>query len=72
MNRIRLLESLERTEKSVTDGNRRIEQQRDIISRYGREGFDATFAIQLLVNLLEMQAMRVASMDRVRAKLGTA
>jgi len=66
------LESLERTEKSVTDGNRRIEQQRDIISHYGREGFDATFAIQLLVNLLEMQAMRVASMDRVRAKLGTA
>ena len=66
------MESLERTEKSVTDGNRRIEQQRDIISRYGHEGFDATFAIQLLVNLLEMQAMRVASMDRVRAKLGTA
>lgn len=63
------LYSLERTQKAVADADRRIEQQRDIVAHYDRQGFDATIALELLVSLLEMQAMRVASMDRLRAKL---
>jgi hypothetical protein len=65
-----LLDSLDRTQKAVTDADRRIEQQRDIVAHYARQGFDAAFALELLVSLLEMQAMRVASMDRIRTKLG--
>ena len=65
-----LLDSLDRTQKAVTDADRRIEQQRDIVAHYDRQGFDAAFAFELLVSLLEMQAMRVASMDRIRTKLG--
>jgi hypothetical protein len=64
-----LVASLYRTEKTVADADRRIEQQRGIISHYDRQGFDATVALELLVSLLEMQAMRVASLDRLRAKL---
>lgn len=65
-----LLDSLGRTQKAVADADRRIEQQRDIVAHYDRQGFDATVALELLISLLEMQAMRVASMDRLRAKLG--
>jgi len=64
-----LLDSLARTQQAVADADRRIEQQRGIIAHYDHQGFDTTFALDLLVNLLEMQAMRVASMDRLRAKL---
>jgi hypothetical protein len=64
-----LLDSLGRTQKAIADADRRIEQQRSIIAHYERQGFDATFALELLANLLEMQAMRVASMDRLCTRL---
>ncbi|HEX4193313.1 MAG TPA: hypothetical protein VHY80_09455 [Stellaceae bacterium] len=69
MNQSGPLDTLGRAQKAVADGDRRIGQQRGIIAQYDRHGFDATVAHELLVNLLEMQAMRVASMDRLRAKL---
>ncbi|HWE76034.1 MAG TPA: hypothetical protein VG328_22935 [Stellaceae bacterium] len=69
MSQSRLLDTLERAQKAVAAADRRIGQQRVIIAQYDRHGFDATVAHELLVNLLEMQAMRVASMDRLRAKL---
>jgi hypothetical protein len=69
MDRHGLLTSLGRIEKAVSAADRRIEQQRDIVAGYNHQGFDATFAIELLVGLLGMQAMRVASMDRLRSKL---
>ena len=69
MDRRCLLETLGRTEKAVSDAARRIEQQRGIVADYNQQGFDATSALELLVSLLGMQAMRVASMDRLRARL---
>jgi hypothetical protein len=65
-----LSDTLGRARKAVADADRRIKQQRDIVAHYDRQGFDAVFALELLAGLLEMQAMRVASMDRLRVKLG--
>lgn len=72
MERSCLLDSLSRTQKAIADADRRIVQQRGIVAHYDRQGFDAFFALELLAGLLEMQAMRVASVDRLRAKLGLA
>ena len=69
MDQSSFLDSLGHTQKAIADADRRIEQQRGIIAHYDHQGFDATFAFELLVTLLEMQAMRVASMDRLCAKL---
>jgi hypothetical protein len=59
-----LSQLLGRAENRVAEGDRRIEAQREIVTTHRRES-----SLELLTTFLEMQAMRVATVDRLRAKL---
>lgn len=65
-----LLAQLISTERHITAASRNVLRQQTIIQELQRRGDDTSYAQSLLHRLEEMQAMRIADRDRMRAALG--
>ncbi len=65
-----LLDQLVRTETHIIADEQLVRRQQANIDQLEREGHDTTYARTLLQHLQEMQAMRRADRDRMRAALG--
>lgn len=65
-----LLAQLITTERHISATARTVVRQQSIIQELQRRGDDASYAESLLHHLQEMQAMRMADRDRMRAALG--
>jgi hypothetical protein len=64
-----LLDQLLRTERHLRADQTLVQRQQAIIEQLERGGQDSTYARSLLYHLSEMQAMRRADLDRMRAAL---
>jgi hypothetical protein len=64
------LSQLIATERHITAVEQNLMRQQSIIEELELRGQDATYARSLLRELSEMQAMRIADRDRMRAALG--
>jgi arginine repressor len=69
MDRSLLLGQLVRTEEHIGADERHLRRQQSLIEELERRGQDTTYARSLLRGLQEMQAMRIADRDRMRAAL---
>lgn len=65
-----LLAQLLTTEKHISATARNLLRQQSIIQELRRRGDDTRYAQSLLQRLQEVQAMRIADRDRMRAELG--
>lgn len=65
-------EHLAQAERHVAQGEGHIAKQRAIIANLERDGHDARVARDLLRQLEEMQALHIATRDRLRQELGGA
>ena len=64
-----LLDQLLRTEQHLRADQKLVQHQHEIVEQLERAGHDSTYARSLLYHLNEMQAMRRAARDRMRAAL---
>jgi hypothetical protein len=67
-----LREHLEMAERHVTEGERHIMRQCELIAALKRDGHDMTTARELLAQFEEMQALHIADRDRLRQELAAA
>jgi hypothetical protein len=65
MDRAILLRHLEQAERHIADGQRQIARQREIVAEFEGRGVDSNHARSSLALFEEMQALHVASRDRV-------
>ena len=61
---------LAQAERDVSQGQRHIAQQRELIAKLERDGHDTKQAIELLHQFEQLQEMHVADRDRLRKELG--
>jgi hypothetical protein len=69
MDRSLLLDQLARTERHISSDAQLLQQQQALIEELERRGESTDHARSLLQRLKEMQAMRIADRDRMRAAL---
>jgi hypothetical protein len=74
MDRSTLLEHLAQAERRITEGNAHIRRQHEIVIELARDGDAEELARgeELLAQLEEMQAKRLAECNRIIRKLGEA
>jgi hypothetical protein len=65
MDRAILLQHLQQAERHIAEGQRHIARQREIVSTLEARGLDSQHAMSSLALFEEMQALHVASRDRV-------
>ncbi len=69
INRSLLLSQLITTERQIGAVARNVLRQQSLVEELERRGHDSSYARALLHHLNEMQAMRIADRDRMRAEL---
>jgi hypothetical protein len=70
MDRATLLDHLAIALRNVSEGERHIAQQHEIIASLERDGFDASAAKAVLLQFEELQRMHIADRDRLKKELG--
>ena len=69
MDRAMLLEHLAVALRHVSEGERHIAQQHEIIASLERDGFDTSAAKAVLLQFEEIQGMHIAHRDRLKKEL---
>ncbi len=69
MDRALLKRHLAQTERYITEGERHIADQRDLIAKLERDGHDTVHARRLLTQFEELQALHIAARERLQAQL---
>ena len=69
VDRARIVSMLKAAEDHLANGARRIAKQRDLVSRLGRAGEDASDAVAVLQELQRAQEQYLDGRDRLRAEL---
>jgi hypothetical protein len=69
MDRALLRRHLAQTERYITEGERHIADQRDLIVKLERDGHDTVHARRLLIQFEELQALHIAARERLQAQL---
>jgi hypothetical protein len=70
MDRAMLLEHLATALRNVSDGERHIAQQHQIIASLERDGLDTSAAKDVLLQFEDLQGIHIAHRDRLKKGLG--
>jgi hypothetical protein len=70
MDRAMLLEHLATALRNVSDGERHIAQQHQIIASLERDGLDTSAAKDVLLQFEDLQGIHIAHRDRLKKELG--
>ena len=70
MDRAMVLDHLATALRHVSEGERHIAQQHEIIASLEGDGFDTSAAKAVLLQFEELQGMHIADRDRLKKELG--
>jgi hypothetical protein len=69
MDRVMIAQYLAQAEHHISDGERNLARQRELVAELERDGCDATMAADTLAQFAQIQALHIADRDRLRRKL---